>query len=291
MMKNNDQRKDVNVFISADMEGITGITTPADVVRGEREYERGTDLLHGDVNAAVEGAFDGGASEVVVNDSHSGMRNLDRSRLDDRASLIRGSTKPRSMMQGLTPEHDVALFVGYHAKAGTPGAVLNHTFYGHELLRLSVNGREVGELGWNAGLVAHLDVPVGLVTGDDKTISEASDELGDGVETAAVKTGIDRFSAECLSPEKSQTVIREAATRALEHADSGDFDQPMCETPVTIEAEWSATNHAHRASGLPNVERTGGRTTSVNADTYGEAFDASVAMLRAGGAGRNEFYG
>jgi D-amino peptidase len=284
----------MNVFISADMEGITGITTPEDVVRGEREYERGTDLLHGDVNAAIEGAFDGGATEVLVNDSHSGMRNIDRSRLDDRASLIRGSTKPRSMMQGLTSEDSAAFFVGYHAKAGTPGGVLNHTFFGHELLRLVVNDREVGELGWNAGLAAHLGVPVGLVTGDDKTVAEATDELGeDEVETAMVKTGIDRFSAECLSPEESQTTIREAATRALERVDSGDFDQPepVCETPVTIDAEWSATNHAHRASHLSGIERTGGRTTSVSGDTYGEAFDASVAMLRAGGAGKNKFYG
>jgi D-amino peptidase len=282
----------MNVFISADMEGITGITTPADVVRGEREYERGTDLLHGDVNAAIEGACDAGAGEVVVNDSHSGMRNLDRSRLDNRASLIRGSTKPRSMMQGLTSEHDVALFVGYHAKAGTRGAVLNHTFYGHELLRLLVNGREVGELGWNAGLAAHLDVPVGLVTGDDKTNTEAIDVFGESnVETAIVKTGVDRFSALCLPPDESQTAIREGATRALERADAGDFDQPMYETPVTIEAEWSATNHANRASSAPSVERTDGRITCINSDAYNEAFDASVAMLRAGGAGRNEFYG
>lgn len=286
----------MNVFISADMEGITGITTPEDVVNGEREYERGTDLLHGDVNAAIEGAFDGGASEVVVNDSHSGMRNLDRSRLDDRADLIRGGTKPRSMMQGLTRDHDVAFFVGYHAKAGTPGGVLNHTFFGHELIRLVVNGKEVGELGWNAGLATHLGVPVGLVTGDDTTASEAIDELGDSVETATVKRGIDRFSAECLPPVKSRTIIQEAASRTLDRTATDDLDPSMTEisvseTPVTIDAEWSATNHANRASGVPGIDRTGDRTTSVSADAYDEAFDASVAMLRAGGAARNEFYG
>lgn len=274
------------------MEGITGITTPEDVVSGEREYERGTDLLHGDVNAAIEGAYDGGASEVLVNDSHSGMRNLDRSRLDDRARLIRGRTKPRSMMQGLSSDHGVAFFVGYHAKAGTSGAVLNHTFYGHELIRLLVDGREVGELGWNAGLAAHFGVPVGLVTGDDKTADEATDELGENVETAVVKQGIDRFSAECLSPVTSRAAIRKAATRALQHTADGGFDQSTTTAErITIEAEWSATNHAFRAGGVPGVERTGGRTTSVSADTYCKAFDASVAMLRAGGAARNEFYG
>lgn len=285
----------MNVFISADMEGITGLTTPEDVVSGERAYDRGTELLHGDVNAAIEGAFDGGASEIVVNDSHSGMRNLDRSRLDDRATLIRGNTKPRSMMQGLAPEHDVVFFVGYHAKAGTPGGVLNHTFFGHELVRLVVNGRAVGELGWNAGLAAHMGVPVGLVTGDDKTTAEAIDELGESVETATVKRGIDRFSADCLSPVNARTAIREAASRALpgENTSGQSLPEPsaLSDTPVTIAAEWSATNHAHRAGGIPGVERTDGRTTSVSADTYAEAFDASVAMLRAGGAARNKFYG
>ncbi|MFW5949136.1 MAG: M55 family metallopeptidase, partial [Halolamina sp.] len=88
----------MKVFISADMEGITGVAAPADVVTGEPEYERGTELLHGDVNAAVAGAFEAGAEAVLVNDSHSSMRNLDRDRLDDRADLIRGNTKPRSMM-------------------------------------------------------------------------------------------------------------------------------------------------------------------------------------------------
>lgn len=282
----------MNVFISADMEGITGITSPEDVVRGETEYERGTDMLHGDVNAAIEGAFIGGASDVLVNDSHYHMRNLDRVRLDDRANLVRGNTKHRSMMQGLTAEHDVAFFVGYHAKAGTPGGVLNHTILGHELIRLLINDQEVGELGWGAGLAALYNVPVGLVTGDDKTAAEAIDTLGeDDVETAVVKTGIDRFSAECLSPENAQEIIRESATRAVERAADDEFDQPSCETPVTIAAEWSATNHAHRAGGLPGVERIGGRTTSVTADTYDSAFVSSVAMIRAGSASKNKFFG
>ena len=166
----------MHVFISADMEGITGVADPRDVVKGEPDYAAGQELMVGDVNAAVEGALDGGAESVVVNDSHSTMTNLPREALHGEARLIRGSSKPRGMTQGLAPEHDVALFVGYHAKAGTPGAVLNHTIYAHELARLSVDGTEVGELGFNAGLAAYLGVPVGLVTGDDKTAEEALGE-------------------------------------------------------------------------------------------------------------------
>lgn len=280
----------MQVFISADMEGITGIADARDVVKGESDYADGQELMVGDVNAAVEGALAAGAESVVVNDSHASMTNVPRADLHEEARLIRGSSKPRSMMQGLARDHDVAFFVGYHAKAGTSRAVLNHTFIGHELLRVRVNDREVGELGWNAGLAAAFDVPVGLVTGDDRTATEARLTL-DEVETVAVKDGIDRFTADCRPPGETRPAIRDAAERAVERAASGEFDQPEIEEPVVVEADWSATNQALRASGLPGVERLGGRTTRVEAGTYPDAYEASVAMLRAGAAGRNEWYG
>jgi D-amino peptidase len=283
----------MRVFVSADMEGITGVAAAEDVVRGEPEYERGKELLHGDVNAAVEGAFAGGATEVLVNDSHSSMRNLDRASLDERATLIRGNTKPRSMMQGLDADHDCALFVGYHAMAGTPGAVLNHTFFGSKLLRLRVNGSEVGELGWNARFAAAEGVPVGLVTGDDATVVEARDELGEAPEAVAVKEGIDRFTARCRPASDARRDLREAAQRAVERAGSGSLDAstPPVETPVRIEADWATTNLAARAAGVPDIERAGGRTTAVEAASYVAAYEATVGMLRAGGAGEDEFYG
>ena len=280
----------MRVFVSADMEGVTGVAAAEDVVRGEPEYDRGTELLHGDVNAAVKGAVAGGATEVLVNDSHSSMRNLDRERLDDRATLLRGNTKPRSMMQGLG-DHDCALFVGYHAKAGTPEAVLNHTFFGHELLGLRVGDEETGELGWNARLAAAEGVPVGLVTGDDATVAEARDELGDAPETVAVKEGIDRFTAACRPASETTDEIRSAARRAVERAERGEIGTPAVDSATRIEADWATTNLAARAAGSPSVERAGGRTTAVEADSYPEAYEATVAMLRAGGAGRDEFYG
>jgi D-amino peptidase len=278
----------MNVFISADMEGITGIADPSDVVKGETDYPAGRDAMVADVNAAVEGALSGGAEAVLINDSHSSMTNLPRESLHESARLIRGGTKPWSMMQGLREPHDIAFFVGYHAKAGTPEAVLNHTYYGQVLLSLRVNGTEVGELGWNAGLAASLGVPVGLVTGDDATEAEALDHLED-VETAVVKEGIDRFTANCLPPERARNRIREGAERAVSR--TSDFVQPTPDEPVTIEADWAATNQAARAAGIPSVERVAGRTTRVEADSYVAAFEASVAMLHGGGAGRNEFYG
>ncbi|WP_266078644.1 M55 family metallopeptidase [Haladaptatus caseinilyticus] len=280
----------MNVFVSADMEGITGIADPRDVVKDEADYDDGRKLMVGDVNAAVEGSLAAGAERVLVNDSHSSMTNLPRSALHDGARLIRGGTKPRSMMQGLTADHGVAFFIGYHAKAGTPAAVLNHTFYAQELVALRVNDGEVGELGWNAGLARSLGVPIGLVTGDDATETEARDELGD-VETAVVKDGIDRFTADCLPIEAARERIRTAAERAVRRAATDDFEQSVPDEPIAIEADWATTNQAARAAGLPSVERAGGRTTRVEGTDYAGVFEASVAMLRAAGAGRNEWYG
>lgn len=281
----------MRVFVSADMEGISGITTTEDVTKETPEYDRGQELLHGDVNAAIEGAIAGGATEVLVNDAHSTMRNLDRARLDERAHLIRGNTKPRSMMQGLSAEYDGTLFVGYHAKAGTPRAVLNHTFFGWKLIQLRINGHEVGELGWNARLARELDVPVVLVSGDDTTADEARAELGDEVETVEVKHGIDRFTARCRPVQETQAEIRDRAERAVSRISDGVVAMPQIETPIRIEADWATTNQAARAAASLGVERTDGRTTRVKDDAYSDVYERSVAMLRAGGTGTDAHYG
>lgn len=280
----------MRVFISADMEGVSGVASSHDVVREGDAYDAGRALMYRDVNAAVEGAIAGGADDVLVNDSHSSMRNLERDDLDARATLIRGNTKPRSMVQGLDADHDVALFVGYHAMAGTAGAVLNHTFLGHEVVALHVDGREVGELGWNLRFAVALGVPVGLVTGDDATVAEAATEPGDP-ETVTVKAGIDRFTARCRPPSETREDIQEAAQRAVERAGDGTIPVPDLGAETTVTVDWATTNQAASAAGASTVERPGGRRTSLTADSYEDAFEAAVAMLRAGANGADEYYG
>lgn len=280
----------MRVFVSADMEGITGVATPTDVVQSEADYPAGRDRMVADVNAAVAGACEAGAGAVLVNDAHSSMTNLPRADLDERARLVRGNTKPRSMVQGLDEGHDVALFVGYHAMAGTPRAVLNHTFVGQELVRVRVDGTEAGELGCNARYAHASGVPVGLVTGDDAVCREADREVP-GAERVAVKDGVDRFTADCRPPGETEPAIREAAASAVERAQEGDLRVPTVGEPATIAFEWSATNHAHRAAMAPGVEREGGRTTRVAADTYPAAYEEAIGMLRAGMSGTDEFYG
>lgn len=281
----------MRVFISADMEGITGIADPRDILENERAYGRGQELMVGDINAAVEGALSAGAHDVVVNDSHWTMTNIPHGELHEKARLIRGSSKRRLMMQGFEPDHDVAFFVGYHAKAGTAGAVLNHTMFPQMLHKILINGTEVGEMGINAGLAKHHNVPVGLVTGDDKTSAEATDEFGEGeVETVTVKEGIDRFTANNKPLPEAREEIEAAAKTAADRAAANDFSQPRFDEPVSIEIEWAATNHAYRAAELQGVKRVDGRTTGVEAATYPEAYDEAMAMVNAASAAYNQLF-
>jgi len=281
----------MRVFISADMEGVTGIADPRDILEDERAYERGQQLMVGDVNAAVQGALSAGADDVIVNDSHWTMTNIPQEELHEAARLIRGSSKRRLMMEGFTPDCDVVCFVGYHAKAGTPHAVLNHTMFPQMLIKIEINGEEVGEMGINAGLPKHHDVPVGLVTGDDKTAAEARAVFGDDeVETVAVKDGIDRFTANSLPLPEARDKITAGAEAAVHRANRDGFEQRTISTPVDIEIEWAATNHAYRAEGLTAVERTGGRTTRVTGDDYPEAYDQAMAMVNAASAAYNPMF-
>lgn len=274
----------MQVFISADMEGIAGVATLADVSRGEAGYDAAAERMLADVNAAVRGAIEAGATDVLVNDSHGPMDNLDPGGLHPSASLIRGNRKPRSMMQGLRAEHDVAFLIGYHAMAGTPEATLDHTYLGSDVVSVRVNDREVGELGANAGLARSLGVPVGLVTGDDKTTAEAAAELGD-VPTVVVKEGLDRFTAKCRPVEAARGDIEATAREGIERASAGDLAQPVPDEPTTIEVDWATTNLARAGARVGNVELVDGRTNRVVAADYASAYEGMIDVIRASGAG------
>ena len=178
----------MRVFISADMEGVSGVTHPQDVIPGRSQYERFRRFLTADVNAAIEGAASAGATEFLVNEAHDGMRNVLIDELDERAELIVGSRKPLSMMQGYEGS-DVAFFVGYHARAGGEG-ILSHTFDAPNVVTgVELNGEPCSEARMNAALAGLSGVPVGLVTGDDLACEEA-EGLYKGVRTSAVKTAV-----------------------------------------------------------------------------------------------------
>lgn len=259
----------MRVYITADMEGISGIVHAAQTEPGAREYDRACTLMVGDVNAAIEGALAGGASFILVNDSHWDMRNLRIEELHPAAELVSGSPKPWSMVQGLTRDFDAVFCVGYHGMAGSSPATIDHTFTESTTYRVAINGREVGELGLNAYFAGWHGVPVALVTGDQTVCAEAHDLLGP-VTTAVVKEAYSRSAARCLPLLESHRRIRTAAEEAL-----GRRGQPLRPaTPITLQVEFMKSSQCDMAALTPGAERTGPRSISFAHDDYTEVYRA-----------------
>jgi D-amino peptidase len=279
----------VKVFISVDMEGVSGITDPEDVLPDGADYQRGRVFMTGDANAAILGAYDGGADEVLVNDSHWIMRNLLLEQLDPRARTIKGFHKSLCMVQGLDESYDAAVFVGYHSCAGTEGGVLNHTLLGKEIQNVYLNGEPTGETRLNAAFAGHFGVPVVLVAGDTAVGNEARRVLGE-VESVAVKDGIDKFTANCLHPQVAQAQIREATARAIR--DKGRFSPYQLSPPYTLGIEWNSTTIAATCALIPGVQMNGPRSNEYVTSDYPELMRVLVAMLLLGlQVGQKAIYG
>ncbi|CAA9473915.1 MAG: D-aminopeptidase dipeptide-binding protein DppA [uncultured Rubrobacteraceae bacterium] len=266
----------MRVFISADMEGVTGVTHPQDVIPGRSQYERFRRFLTADVNAAIDGAARGGATGFLVNEAHDGMRNILLEDLDNRAELIIGSRKPLSMMQGFEGA-DVAFFIGYHARAGAEG-VLSHTFNNPSVVTdVQLNGEPCSEARMNAALAGLSGLPVGLVTGDDLTCAEA-ESLYAGVRCAQVKTAIDRYVARCLPQRAALTRIREAAEGAVRGA--GDLAPYTPGPPYAFTVEFATASSAASVMFFPQLERVDDRRVSWAHDDYETAFKMFVGVMR-----------
>ncbi|MFI7609755.1 M55 family metallopeptidase [Nonomuraea terrae] len=255
----------MKVYLSVDMEGVTGLTDPEEMHAGERGYDRGCELMTADANAAVEGAYAGGASGVLVNDAHGSTKNLRIDLLDPRATLIRGPGKAQRMAHGLDGTFQAAAFVGYHARAGVPHGVLNHTWMGKEIQNVYLNGEPCGETRLVAACAGFHGVPVVMVTGDEAVGEEARELLGD-VETVAVKNGIGKFSAELLAPVVAQRLIREGMQRALDRLN--EFTPYAVAPPYTLGVEWNSTAIAAAVSLVPGVKSAGPRHTEFTTDDF-----------------------
>ena len=246
----------MKVFISADMEGVTGVTTWEDVTPGTESYNRFRKLMTWDVNAAIEGALNSGADEIIVNDAHRNMKNILIEEIHSEAQLISGSEgKELCMMEGINSTVDAVFLIGYHSKAGTTAGVLHHSLssYAHTF---KLNGVLIGESGLSAAIAGDYGVPVILVTGDDKVSTEIR-ELIPSVETAIVKKGISRYAAQCLSPSKACQIIKDTASKALDRlAEIKPYKVPK---PV-FEIEFVSVEIADLASTLTGIERVNPHT-------------------------------
>jgi D-amino peptidase len=265
----------MRIYISADMEGVTGVTHSQDVIPGRPQYERFRRFLTADVNAAIEGASQAGATDFLVNEAHDGMRNILLEEIDQRAEVIVGQRKPYSMMQGFE-DADVAFFVGYHARAGTEG-VLSHTFDSPTVVTgVWLNGEPCSEARMNATVAGLQGIPVGLVTGDDLACAEA-EALYAGVQTADVKTAVDRYTARCLSPQVARERIREAARRA---AGVRNLSPYAPDPPYTFTVEFATASSAASVLFFPGLEREGERRVSWTHEDYETAFKMFIGVMR-----------
>ncbi|MEU3984343.1 M55 family metallopeptidase [Streptomyces sp. NPDC026672] len=277
----------MKILISADMEGATGVTWPADVLPGTPQWERCRGMFTSDVDAAVRGFFDGGADEVLVNEAHWTMRNLLLERLDERAQLLTGRHKSLSMVEGVQHgDVDGVAFVGYHAGAGSEG-VLAHTYLANSVTGVWLNGVRASEGLLNAHVVAEYGVPVVLVTGDDVACEDA---LGYAPEArkVAVKDHVSRYAAVCRAPARTAADIRAAATAAVTLAVR---HEPVTAGPFTIALEFDAEHLAMAPTVVPGVERTGERRVAYTHDTMYEAIRTFKAVTTIVSAAVEEQYG
>jgi len=250
----------VKVYISADMEGITGLVDSDDVQPPGRDYERGRVMMTEDVNAAVRGAYDAGAATVVVNDAHGPMRNLLPDLLDPRATLIKGRPKPMGMMEGLSSEYDAVLCVGFHARAGVLG-VLSHSFMGHEIEDIWLDDRPTGEIGLFHAASAAYGVPVALLTGDDTACDEMK-AWDPGVTTVPVKYAKDRFAAQLVPVAEARAAIESGAGSALRNLPGLTPDAATHHLAV----RWQSASVAAHLPAIPGVARRDDRTVTVEGD-------------------------
>jgi D-amino peptidase len=291
----------VKVFISFDMEGVAGIVDWSQCRGPGQPYEEGRRLLLGEVNAAIDGAMAGGATEIVCNDSHGTMNNLDPAELHGQAVYVSGRHKPLYMMQGLDATADLVFMVGYHGSISGESSVLSHTYNPAVISHVALNGTRVGESGINALVALACQAPVGLITGDQHTIAEADPFLPDA-ERVVVKESFTRFGAANLHPEVARELIADGARRAVERTaaepsevweiaagasgDSGDsaapelavLRLPAISLPAVLEVHMQTADMAEVASWVRGVERSGVRTVNISGEDPLAVFRSFVGV-------------
>jgi D-amino peptidase len=271
-------RPPLKVFISADMEGISGIVHGDQTTPGTPEYADGRKWMAEDVNAAVAGALEAGATEVVVNDSHGSMRNINPDDLHPRAILISGSPKPLSMMQGIDASFAACLFIGYHAKAGTEDAILDHTISGSVVRAIKVNGVELPELGLNAAIAGYYGIPVIFISGDTAVCRQAGEVLGKDVVAVAVKEAFGRLAAKLVPMAEARRMITAGVKDAL--AELGKIKPFKMAAPFRFELGYHVSAQADMgAMLLPNVKRQDARTLVFTADDFIDGFRTLRALI------------
>ncbi len=264
----------MKVFLSSDMEGTAGVVAWEQCVGDGYEAVHGRRLLLAEVNAAIEGALDGGATDIVLNDSHAAMRNMPADELAGQAYYISGAHKPDYMMQGLDASYDAVLFISYHGSVGAK-AGLSHTYNPNAVIEARIDGKVTGESGINALVAAHYGVPVVLITGDRCACDEAA-ALIPGIHTAVVKEHVSRTAAGSLHPDRACALIRETAKEAVAGAAGA---RPPSFSPGALEVFVRTVDIAETASWVRGVTRTGPRELRIQGENPLATYRSFVGAL------------
>jgi len=260
----------MKIYILTDLEGVGGVLNRSQVFDGAPGYEKAREWLTMEVNAAVEGAIEGGAKEVLVLDSHgtNQARNFRYEMLHEGARYIQGI--PRTdYLQGIDSSFDGLFQIGVHAMAGTPGAILEHTMSSEAWVEMKVNGVTMGEIGLSAAAAGVFDVPFVMVSGDDKACAEAA-AINPAIEQAVVKEGISRHCAKLLPMQAVHNVIREKATRAMDRLKS--IPPYKIESPVEIEVRYFRNDVYEGIREREGVRKVSPQTVIFSGKTIVEAW-------------------
>lgn len=264
----------MKLYLSVDMEGITGLADHTHVSSSKHNYERSRVIMTDEANHVVTAAFEEGCSEVIVNDSHSKMNNLLIERMHPETQLITGDVKPYSMVQGLDSSFSGAMFVGYHARASMKGVMSHSMIFG--VRHMYINDHAIGEMGFNAYVAGYHGVPVLMVAGDDQAALEA-EKLIPNVTTAVVKETISRSAVKSLTPAKAGQLLREKTAEALSKK---ELVKPLVppENPV-LKIEFANYGQAEWAALMPGAEIEENTTiVRYQAKDILEAYQAMLVM-------------
>ncbi|MBI9046173.1 MAG: M55 family metallopeptidase [Anaerolineaceae bacterium] len=255
----------MKILISADMEGLSGVVDWGHVDSSHTEYPRFCRIMTAEVNAAICGAFNGGADQILVADAHGGKRNIIVEELDLRAQLQCGSPSPLAMMEGVQKTVDAVILIGYHAMAGTEAAVLAHTISGR-ITNLRLNGQNTGEIGLNCALAGHFHAPVIMVSADQAGCHEAG-TIQPSIHTVETKQAVGMYAARCLPPGIVQDKIKDTACKAVSQLLNSQVPAThQIEGPVLIEMEFNFPILAEKAAALPCARRQNGRSIEIISD-------------------------
>jgi D-amino peptidase len=257
-------QRPLKVYISADMEGITGVASADQLGPASFEYGQARQWMTADVLAAIQGARESGATEFVISDSHGNGQSLliDRLPTDIPITVVRSFPRPLGMMEGLDSTFAAAIFIGYHTSTSSLTGVRAHTISSALLTRISINGTTMSEAGINAAIAAQFGVPVVMISGDDQIVAETKQRLGP-IEGAAVKRAIGFHSAATMTPEAGQALIRQHAKAAI--ARRGEMRPYTMTKPLTLEVSFKNYRPVELLGYLANVQRIDSHTIRYSA--------------------------